>query len=71
MKKHYDSSKGERGKFFRSDVELNIPVYLEPQVAEAVREHVRKRNTNVGRLVNEWLREDIRAYSQGRKVKTP
>jgi len=69
MKKDYDFSKGERGKFFRPDVELNIPVYLERQVAEAVREHARKRNTNVGRLVNEWLREDIRAYRQTRKVK--
>ena len=70
MKKDYDFSKGERGKFFRPDVELNIPVYLEPQVAEAVREHARKRNTNMGRLVNEWLRQDIRAYRQTRKLKT-
>ena len=50
MKKEYDFSRGERGKFFRPDVELNIPVYLEPQIAAAVREHARKRNTNVGRL---------------------
>ncbi len=61
MKKEYDFSKGERGKFFRPDVELNIPVYLEPQVAEAVREHARKRNTNIGSLVNEWLRKHLRA----------
>ncbi len=25
MKKEYDFSKGERGKFFRPDLELNIP----------------------------------------------
>ena len=61
MKKGYDFSKGERGKFFRPDAELNIPVYLEPQVAEAVREHARKRNTNMGSLVNEWLRKSLRA----------
>ena len=34
MKKEYDFSKGERGKFFRPDAELNIPVYLEPDVAK-------------------------------------
>ncbi len=70
MKKEYDFSKGERGKFFCPDVELNIPVYLEPQVAEAVREHARKRNTNMGSLVNEWLRKNLRSERQRRKLKT-
>ncbi len=69
MKKEYDFSKGERGKFFRPDAELNIPVYLEPQVAQAVREHARKRKTNIGSLVNEWLRKDLRAERQRRKLK--
>ncbi len=69
MKKEYDFSKGERGKFFRPDLELNIPVYLEPQVAEAVREHARKRNTNIESLVNEWLRKDLRSERQRRKLK--
>jgi hypothetical protein len=27
MRKEYDFSKGERGKFFRPDAKLNIPVY--------------------------------------------
>ncbi len=66
MKKEYDFSKGERGKFFRPDVELNIPIYLEPQVAEAVREHARKRRTTMGSLVNGWLRKNLRAERQGR-----
>lgn len=66
MKKEYDFSKGERGKFFRPDVELNVPVYLDPQVARALREHARKRHTNMGSLVNEWLRKNLRAERQGR-----
>lgn len=66
MKKNYDFSKGERGKYFRPDAELNIPVYLEPQVAEAVREHARKRHTNMASLVNAWLRKNLRAERQGR-----
>jgi len=32
MKKEYDFSKGERGKFYRPDIQLNLPVYLEPDV---------------------------------------
>jgi hypothetical protein len=66
MKKEYDFSKGVRGKFFRPDAELSIPVYLEPQIAEAVREHARKRHTNMGALVNDWLRKSLRAERQGR-----
>ncbi len=66
MKKEYDFSKGERGKFFRPDPELRIPVYLEPQVAEAVREHARKRHTTVGSVVNELLRKNLRAAGQDR-----
>jgi hypothetical protein len=66
MKKEYDFSKGERGKFFRPGVELNIPVYLEPKIAEAVRDHARKRRTTVGSLVNEWLRKNLRAEREGR-----
>jgi len=70
MKKEYDFSKGERGKFFRPDAELNLPVYLEPQVAKAVREHARKRNTSVTSLVNEWLHRDVRLVNRERKLKT-
>jgi hypothetical protein len=70
MKKEYDFSKGVRGKFFRADAELNLPIYLEPKIAEAVREHARKRSTNVGSLVNNWLRKDLRAVQQAAKLKT-
>jgi hypothetical protein len=28
MKKEYDFSKGERGKFYRKNFKMNIPVYL-------------------------------------------
>ncbi len=70
MKKDYEISKGERGKFFRPDAELNIPVYLEPQVAEAVREHARKRCTTIGSLVNEVLRKNLRSQSHRPSLKT-
>jgi len=32
MKKEYDFSKGERGKFYRPGAKLNLPVYLEPEL---------------------------------------
>jgi hypothetical protein len=37
MKREYDFCKGERGKFYRPDAELGIPIYLEPDVAKVFR----------------------------------
>ena len=59
MKKEYDFSKGERGKFYHSDVELNFPVYLEPQIADFVRSLAKGKGTEVETIVNDWLRRDI------------
>jgi hypothetical protein len=64
MKKEYDFSKGQRGKFYRPDAELSVPVYLEPDVAEAIREKARKKGTGIGAVVNAWLRKDIRASTK-------
>ena len=69
MKKEYDFSKGERGKFYRPGVELNIPVYPEPDVAKVVRQRARKTDTSMGAVVNEWLRKDMRSASPARKLK--
>ncbi|MCX5885595.1 MAG: hypothetical protein NT096_06780 [Proteobacteria bacterium] len=32
MRKEYDFSKGKRGKFYRSEIQINLPVYLEPDL---------------------------------------
>ncbi len=68
MRKEYDFSAGQRGKFYRRGVELNIPVYLEPDVAKAVRERARKRDVGIGVVVNDWLRKDIRSGRRTRKL---
>ena len=61
MKREYDFSKGQRGKFYRPGVELNIPIYLESDVAKVVRERARKKDVSIGAVVNDWLRKDIRS----------
>jgi len=70
MRKEYAFSRGERGNFFRPDAELNLPVYLDPQVAEAVREHARKSNKTMGSFVNEVLRENLRPQRRRSPEKT-
>jgi hypothetical protein len=69
MKKEYDFSKGERGKFYHPDAELNIPVYLDPDVAGAVRVRAKKTNASIGVVVNEWLRKGIQSSGPTRKLK--
>ena len=64
MKKEYDFSKGERGKFYRPATELNIPVYLEPDVAKVVQERAKKRRSDIGAVVTEWLSKDIRTSAK-------
>ena len=59
MRKEYDFSKGVRGKFYRPNIELNLPIYLEPDVAQFVRELAKAKNTAIEVIVNDWLRQDI------------
>jgi hypothetical protein len=59
MRQEYDFSKGKRGKFYRPDVELNLPIYLEPDVAKFLRELAQTKNVEIESIVNDWLRQDI------------
>ncbi len=50
MKKEYDFSKGERGKFYKPNVKLNIPVYLD-SVAYSFVEKIAEKNKKIYRLL--------------------
>ena len=56
MKKEYDFSKGVRGKFFRPKVRLNLPVYLDDDIAEFVQKYAKRRKVDAQTVVNEILR---------------
>ncbi|MBU2498777.1 MAG: hypothetical protein KKE57_07755 [Proteobacteria bacterium] len=60
MREEYDFSKGERGKFFRPDLKLNIPIYLEEEVAAFVERIASKKGVDRSSVVNELLRGDIK-----------
>jgi hypothetical protein len=59
MKKEYDFSQGERGKFYHPDLELQVPVYLEKDIAEFLQELSERKGTNIEKIVNDWLRKEI------------
>jgi len=58
MKKEYDFSKAERGKFFRPGVTLNIPIYLEADNMEFVEKLADKKRVDVTKIVNDLIRSD-------------
>ena len=59
MKEEYDFSKGERGKFYRADAELRIPVYLQKDIAEFLQKLAEEKGSDVQTIVNDWLRRNI------------
>jgi hypothetical protein len=59
MKREYDFSKAERGRFYRPRAELAPPVHLDPKVAEWLTSHADLKGTTLNELVNELLRKDI------------
>jgi len=58
MKKEYDFSKGERGKFHNPDGEFNLPIYLEPEIAEFVHKLSVKKDIDRSQVVNRLLKKD-------------
>jgi len=59
MKKEYDFSKAERGRFYRPNAKLNLPVYLEPNVQAWLDKVAGKRGEDIGKLVNRMLKKEI------------
>jgi hypothetical protein len=60
MRKEYDFSKGERGKFYRSDMKLNLPIYLDEEVSALVAKIASKKGIDRSSVVNELLRGDMK-----------
>jgi hypothetical protein len=56
VKKEYDFSKGIRGKFYRPNAKLKLPVYLDDDIAEFVEKYARRKRANVQTVVNDILR---------------
>ncbi len=58
MKDEYDFSKGVRGKFYRPNVRLNLPVYLDDDIVEFVQKYARQKRVDMQTIVNEMLRSN-------------
>lgn len=59
MRKEYDFSKGERGKFYKPGASLHLPVYLDDAVLTYLQGRARAKDVEVSQLVNDMLRREI------------
>jgi hypothetical protein len=55
MENEYDFSKAERGKFYKKDIELSIPVYLDKDVMAFVGKIAEKKQKDVSFVVNQLI----------------
>lgn len=63
MRDEYDFSQGERGKFYKPDATLNLPVYLDDDVRNVLQRQAKAKGVEVNELVNDLLKHEI---AQGR-----
>ncbi len=59
MKQEYDFSKGERGKFYKEKVKLNLPIYLEPDIQAFVENIASRKGMPIGTIVNKLIKNNI------------
>jgi hypothetical protein len=57
MKDHYDFSKGEKGKFFKPNVVLKVPIYLDAGNQTFVSKLAKKKK-GVSEMVNTLIRSE-------------
>lgn len=60
MREEYDFSNGERGKFYRADMKLNIPIYLDEEVSAFVEKIASKKGIDRSSVVDDLMKGDIK-----------
>lgn len=59
MKREYNFSKGERGKFYKPGAVFKLPVYLEESVQAWLAAHAERKGIELSDLVNDLLKREI------------
>lgn len=55
MKKEYDFSKGERGKFYHKDAKFHLPIYLDEEIESFFTSLAKKQNKDLEQVISTLL----------------
>jgi cytidylate kinase len=66
MKREYDFSKAERGKFYRKGARLRLPIYLDARVQSQLERIARSKGGDIGALVNQLVKKEVRSIRNSR-----
>lgn len=64
MKKEYDFTNAEQGKFYRPIEGLNIPVYLDDDIKRFFMKNIKQDNFSLNATVNSLIKQDIEISKQ-------
>jgi len=64
MKEEYDFSKGTRGKFYRPNARLRLPIYLDSALQAHFENVAKKKGQDIGELVNNFLKKEVELLEQ-------
>ena len=64
MKKEYDFSNAERGKFYRKGATLRLPIYLDAKVQKFFEKIASRKGTNVEKVVNQVIKKEVELLQQ-------
>ena len=59
MKEEYDFSKGERGRFYRDDISLELPIFFEPENLTFVQKVAEQNKTDVSAVINDLIKKSM------------
>jgi hypothetical protein len=59
MKREYDFSKGQRGKFYKAGAVFKLPVYLDEDVQSYLAAKAESKGLELSDLVNDLLKKEI------------
>lgn len=68
MRREYDFSKGVRGKFYRKNAEIRLPIYLDVKLQKQLQRLAEKNGRDLTDLVNQLVQREvelIEEFSQG------
>jgi hypothetical protein len=64
MKREYDFSKAVRGKFYRKEAEIRLPIYLDAKLQRKLEQLAQKKGRGVNEVVNQLLKKDVESLEK-------